>query len=90
MEDSKLNKNSQDWEFLENRHQLNKLNTKIEFLENKVIKLEQQIVGGASYRQHEKLGTVDLMWDAKIAALDEAIEAICTPYKEYLKTGENK
>ena len=43
MEDTKLNKNSQDWEFLENRHQLNKLNTKIDFLENKVIKLEQQI-----------------------------------------------
>ena len=43
MEDTKLNKNSQDWEFLENRHQLNKINTKIDFLENKVIKLEQQI-----------------------------------------------
>tara|TARA_R100000329_G_scaffold129033_1_gene107919 strand:+ start:554 stop:790 length:237 start_codon:yes stop_codon:yes gene_type:complete len=58
-------------------------------LRSAFFKLEQQIVGGASYRQHEKLGTVDLMWDAKIAALDEAIEAICTPYKEYLKTGEN-
>ena len=43
MENNKLNKNSQDWEFLENRHQLNKLNTKIDVLENKVIKLEQQI-----------------------------------------------
>ena len=29
MEENKLNKNSQEWEFLENRHQLNKLNTKI-------------------------------------------------------------
>ena len=43
MENSKLNKNSQDWEFLENRHQLNKLNTKIEVLENKVEKLEGHI-----------------------------------------------
>ena len=39
MEDNKLNKNSQDWEFLENKLQLNKLNTKIDLLENKVIKL---------------------------------------------------
>ena len=42
-------------------------------LRSAFFKLEQQIVGGASYRQHEKLGTVDLMWDAKIAALDEFV-----------------
>jgi len=58
-------------------------------LRSAFFKLEQHIYSGASMTKEIELGIVEKMYDAKLAALNEAIEAICTPYKEYLKTGEN-
>tara|TARA_Y100001937_G_scaffold93703_1_gene126938 strand:+ start:1470 stop:1709 length:240 start_codon:yes stop_codon:yes gene_type:complete len=58
-------------------------------LRSAFFKLEQHIYSGVSINTEIKLGTVEKMYYAKLTALNEAIEAICTPYKEYLKTGEN-
>ena len=58
-------------------------------LRSAFFKLEQHIYCGVSMNTEIKLGIVEQGYDAKLAALNEAIEAICTPYKEYSKTGEN-
>ena len=58
-------------------------------LRSAFFKLEQHIYSGSSITKEIELGIVEKMYDAKLSALNEAIEEICTPYKEYLKTGEN-
>tara|TARA_Y100000114_G_scaffold113828_1_gene107804 strand:+ start:1111 stop:1347 length:237 start_codon:yes stop_codon:yes gene_type:complete len=58
-------------------------------LRSAFFKLEQHIYSGSSITKEIELGIVEKMYDAKLSALNEAIEAICTPYKEYLETGEN-
>ena len=53
-------------------------------------KLEQHIYSGVSMNTEIKLGVVEQGYDAKLAALNEAIEAICSNDKTELQITENR
>ena len=58
-------------------------------LRSAFIRLEQHICKGITYESEIELGIVERGYDAKLAALNEAIDAICSSCKEELQEFEN-
>ena len=59
-------------------------------LRSAFFRLEQHIYSGVSMNTEIKLGIVEQGYDAKLAALNEAIDAICSSCKEELQIRENR